>query len=371
MSGYRPVALTDATVSTAVDLSGTVTASFVCRDCTFKGDVNASGVTFDGTVDLSGSTFHGNVDFHESLFREPALFATPPARVTTFRRGADFELAQFVGLASFEQADFWRGPNFTLAHFASDAIFANASFACTEPGACGKATFERTYFVRAVFGGGLRRGHVQQPGVLRPIAIHPAGRFRSVVVFPVGELQLRPLPRRRQLREHHVRLQQDMRPDRGDSPVLCEFQYASVSGAGGLDFDFAKFNLPAQFDTLTSSGAITLADTTFTNESVVTPPSSKATTYYTVMTDLFTPNLVMAVDDVHAYVEPSDREYALQLIESSAQAQGDLGVANQALYARELVSRAIPGGSARWMSSSIAAWRDTSCGLSTRSWRCS
>ena len=63
------------------------------------------------------------------------------------------------------------------------------------------------------------------------------------------------------------------------------------------------------------------------------------------MTQLFTPNLVMAVNDVHAYVEPSDREYVLQLIESGAQAEGDLGVANQALYARrELVSQSYP----RW-----------------------
>jgi uncharacterized protein YjbI with pentapeptide repeats len=311
-----PVTLTDTKVNVTLDLSplGSVRWPFVCRSCTFYGGMSATGVVFERTVDLSGTIVRGDVDFEQATFRGPALFGTPPAlptHNTLFGGGVDFQLARFEELVTFERATFMRGADFTLARFGADAIFAEADFK-------GPAIFERSLFSTADF----------RQDRFRAGADFERTRFAGRADFGQSLFE-----RTADFREARFAGDASFRGAFfvGDGTSLYSATFEGTTSAGSLNFSFATLASQATFAGMTAAAAISFADATLPPEPVL------------VMNEMAARDLFVAVPDVLHSVQPTDQQPVLGLLEATAQGRGDLGVANDALYAkRVLISRGYP-----------------------------
>jgi Pentapeptide repeats (9 copies) len=311
-----PVALTNTQVNGTLDLSalGSVRWPFVCRGCTFYGGVKATGVVFERTFDLSGTIVRGDVDFRQASFRGPALFGTPPAlptHNTLFSGDADFRLARFEELVTFERATFTRGADFTLARFGTDAIFAETDFK-------GPALFERSLFSTADF----RQGKFRAGGDFERTRFAGRAEFGQSLSVQTADF-----------REARFAADASFRGAIfvGGGTSLYSATFEGTSSGGSLNFSFATLASQATFARMTAAASISFADATLPSEPVL------------VMSEMAARELFIAVPDVLHSVQPSDQQPVLGLLETTAQRRGDLGVANDALYSkRVLISRHYP-----------------------------
>jgi len=299
----QPVVLQNVRISGTLDLRplGVIRHQFVCRDCLFQADLIGAGVIFDRTLDLSGSRITGAVRMQEARFLGPLLFGAPPGdRGTEFAGSADFRLATLEDLVTFEGATFERSANFTLARFATDAVFTHARFHSA-------ATFER-----AAFGTGVdfRLAHFDRGAGFAGARFAGNAEFSSATFTRQATFDLAQFAR--------DGIFFGTRFFGADSRFAAHFERATAGGT--LDFSNAIIGAPAWFRGMTAADAISFARAVL--------PDNRSL----VLTDLAAHNLYLCAACVLRSVQPYDEASALQLIESSAKARGDLGTANSADY---------------------------------------
>ena len=229
---------------------------------------------------------------------------------------ATFELARFGQLVSFERASFGKGANFTLARFAADATFESAAFGSDDAAA-------PAVFTRAAFGA---------PADFRAVMFHGRADFAEARFAQRVDFSQTSYDRTAYFRDDRFAGDADYRfasfgfHDIPSRPYSATFEFAT--SAGSFDFGSTVFQGKATFNNMTSSGAISFAD------AILRPGLDL------VMTGMEAMNLFIAVPAVLQSVQPVDRKPVLALLERTAQARDDLGVANDALYARRvLISR--------------------------------
>jgi len=301
----------DARFGGPVDLSGsTVDGELDLSDATFARGLQARNATFDGIVDLRNSVVTGATDLTGATFRGPALFGEPPdPSRSSFGGASNFTLTTFEQLATFEDATFGGATTFTLARFERDGVFAGCTSAhdatftrvtFSGPSDFDNFTFERgADFTAAAFDGPSDFGQAKFYGP----ATFDDSRFGTEASF-VGASFFRKVS-----------------AGEADS-------FQSLNATQGLDFALAEFDRGTLFNYASSAPVTSFARATFG------PHAS-----FIVSNASFV-GLDMSVAAIVRYVldnNERDREHMLNVLESSATARGDLGAANNAHYARQVL----------------------------------
>jgi uncharacterized protein YjbI with pentapeptide repeats len=303
-----PVGLRGVTIRGTLDLRplGTVEHPFACRNCRLEGDLIGSGVVFARTLDLSGSQITGAVKMQGARFREPVLLGSPPAPgATQFGGKVDFSLAKFDDFVTFEEARFSKGADFVYTRFGGEAIFTYGTFAAT-------ASFDRAWFTsgtdfryavfrtRSSFVSSELRGSADFSNAqfLREVDLHLARFDGDGSFYGTGFLG-------------------------SDSDWSATFEGVTVGGS--VNFGFSSFRNDAEFSRMTGR-RVSFEDAQF-------PPRPSV-----VMADFSAIDLRMSVGTVLQSMQHDERRAILRLIERSAKSRGDLGTANDAHYAQEVLT---------------------------------
>jgi hypothetical protein len=337
------VTLVGARVHGNLDLSHrTIRYRFSCRDCIFDGDINAAKTVFVHAIDLGETTVHGNVempgatfkgalradgstydglfdlrecvvrgpaDMSAATFRGPALFGIPPPGRPSFTRPVDFSLTTFAQLATFEAATFASSASFTLARFEGESIFAGGE-------SDGPATYIRTVFAGlADFSGRIFTNR----------ATFQSAEFRQEADFSQAEFDDTVDFRKSRFSSGGSFLGAQFLNAEGSER---ENNFQRLRTAGTLDFGLALFDRPANFAQSTSTGTLSFRDATLDIHDALN------------LDDVSVGSLTMSVNSARIAVHDGaarDREEVLGMIESSAKAVGNLGLANDAHYQRQVL----------------------------------
>jgi uncharacterized protein YjbI with pentapeptide repeats len=286
-----------------VDLSGSEVAGTVqLAGATFMRNLLGAGATFGGIVDLRGSHVVGQVDMSEAHFKGPVLASAG----ATFDGAVDFSLATFSNLVSFKTATFNRAARFGLAWFGGDAVFAGGTSA-------GGAVFARASFQGSTdfhaftfdkspitFEGAFFKGHSDFSDVCFAQVSFNRARFGDGATFAAATF---------------AKVPPSVRPD----------TFGDVESDGDLNFSFAEIHTPIDFETSDIKGTLSFGD--------VTADIDQGLHFLHVTAGAFEMSVGLAL----AAVNSEDQRSVLALIESSAKARGDLGTANDAHYARQVL----------------------------------
>jgi len=303
------VELQGVTIRGTLDLRplGTVEHRLECRSCRLEGNLVGFGVVFARTLDLSGSQITGAVKMQGAEFREPVLLGSPPASsATQFEGKVDFSLAKFDDFVTFEGARLQKDADFVYTRFGSEAIFTYGMF---DAG----ASFDRAWFTS---------GSDFRDAVFRTRSSFVSSEFRGSTDFSKARF----------MREVDLSL---ARFD-GDGTFLgttfagfhseLAATFEGVTVAGSANFAFSSFWNDAEFSRMTARG-VSFEQAQFPQRSSV------------VMADFAAVDLRMNVGAVLRSVQhDADRRAILRQIEASAKARGDLGTANDAHYAQEVLA---------------------------------
>jgi uncharacterized protein YjbI with pentapeptide repeats len=301
-----PVSLNGVTIRGPLDLRplGTVEHGLACRSCRLEGELIGSGVVFARTLDLSGSQIAGAVKMQGARFREPVLLGSSPAPgPTQFEGKVDFSLAKFDDFVSFEEAGFSKGADFVYTRFGGEAIFTGGMF---EAG----ASFDRAWFTS---------GADFRYRLFRTRSSFASSEFRGSADFSDARF----------LREVDLSL---ARFDGDGSFYGTEFlgadsdwsaTFEGVTVLGSLNFGLSSFGNDAEFSSMTAR-TVSFEEAQFSRS--------------IVMAGFSAVDLRMNVDTVVRSVHHDERRAILRLIEGSAKARGDLGTANDAHYAQEVLA---------------------------------
>jgi uncharacterized protein YjbI with pentapeptide repeats len=283
---------------------GTVEHRLECRYCRLEGDLIGSGVVFARTLDLSGSEISGDVRMQGAQFREPVLLGSPPARdATQFEGKVDFSLAKFDDFATFEEAQFSKDADFVYTRFGGEAIFTHGAFNAG-------ARFGRAWFTS---GTDFRYRHFNGRSSF------VSSNFRGSADF--GNAQF--------FREVDLHLAQF---DGDGSFYLTEFRgpawsarFDGVTVGGSVNLGFSRYWGVAEFSRMTAR-RVSFEGAHFARGQSVG------------MEDFSAVDLRMGVDTVLRSVQHDARRAILRQIEASAKIRGDLGTANDAHYAQEVLA---------------------------------
>ena len=288
-----------------------VAGPFRCRRCILEGRLLAADATFHRTVDLSGSQLRATANFEGATFFGPAVFGRGPGPgdFATFSDEANFAYATFDELATFQSVRFEHGAEFSLARFQGDAAFSEARFFGQD-----------VFFYSTQFSGEARFDQA---------AFEPKASFRRAAFGGPADFSQARFGQTAGFSESHFA--------QGGTFLGAEFRSACpvravsfehVLATKALDFTAARFAGPAVFTSVSAEG-LNFADTQFsggrTQTKMCHPARGVALRGGTVG------DLVMAVDSATANVTDVPRT-ALERIEASAKARGDLRVANDAHY---------------------------------------
>jgi uncharacterized protein YjbI with pentapeptide repeats len=282
------------TVSSDVDLSGkSITHQLICRGC-----------TFNGTVDLRGSTIAGAADFSKATFKAPALFGSPTStKGVRFNGSADFSVASFGGLVTFENSVFARVANFKFTTYAASATFAHDSMHLpaffNRSEFHGTTDFSNDSFHRAIEFGGTE---FSAPVDFRSTFFGDWAFFRETR-FDKGATFL-----------------EAQFPD-----VASTSSFVGAQSGGDLDFAFSTIARRIDFSNMVALGALSFREAKLTKDRGVTFQNVSVT------------SLDLDVGSAVRVIASPDLSSVLGLIESSAKARGDLGVANDAHYERKVL----------------------------------
>jgi uncharacterized protein YjbI with pentapeptide repeats len=316
LGGTRPVFREGAEIKGFVDLRGVgdVKVPFVCRACTFTQGLRAPHVRFERTVDLSNSTI-GEADLEGARFNEALLLGG----ATIARRG-DFKFAAFLDLTDFAGASFGRDADFSSTRFEALARFSAATFSATTTFAASRfgreALFSRATFLKeAIFDGAVfgrvtdfRGANFMGPAffltadfggradfsraTMGADARFDDARFAADALFIGTAFDPRPAP-------------------------SASFESASVLGRP--DFTAAVLSGITTLLRL-SAGSLLFTDTTFTRTSVL------------YMDEVSVAAFELSLDDIGRIATQGNQERALDSIEATAKATGDISLANDARY---------------------------------------
>lgn len=305
--------------------SNRVREAFVCRGCTFNGNVYASYARFARGIDLSGSTVKGEVHLENSVFSGPALFSgakfgnTINGSFATFHDIADFEDVEFCCRADFKSAHFGGAARYGGAIFGLASIFHAARFdkqASFERGSfAGPVDFSATTFGdvadfrQAAFGASKNRQCEKTvcftDAVLRGPADFSDAVFSPPAVFGDAKFAM-DVSFRRAVFDSSVSF----------APSVS---FAQTTIGGRLDLSTAKVNGLAQLKSL-SVKELVLRDTVFGAGSKLGAEA------------LLIGDLVASLDAINLVPEDTNRAPLLRVLESSARARGNLGLANDAHF---------------------------------------
>jgi uncharacterized protein YjbI with pentapeptide repeats len=340
----RPVVLQGATITGDLDLRRKRVHGFSCHDCRFGGSLLAVGARVSGKLDLTGSEIGGDVDLRDARlagdflalratlnglmdlrgatlqgaelsrtrFQAPLLAGDDISSPTTFGGPADFALADFSSRVTFENAVF-KSANFRFATFAADAIFANAHAV--------DATFARAIFRGAsdFSGCSFDRAATFQGADFEGPADFSLASFGGDVSFDQSRLAQGATFVAAAFTEPAQATGKEANPGQPTPVDLSHFASRS-----DLDFSFAEFDRPLIFTNVLVAGTLSFSNAIFA--------VSKGVSFDRVSAQ----NLEMSVGDtLRAVRSPTQRQAVLSEIEASAKEHGNLGLANDALYARQ------------------------------------
>jgi pentapeptide repeat protein len=299
--------------------------AITCTDCTFDGNVASRGPDVRGPVDLAGSTFEGIVDFRGvhfgqafdvegATFRAPALFgppakpmlSDPPHGHTEFAGTADFSLARFAQVATFDRAWFDQRTDFRFARFGTDTVFSYASVS-------GAIAFDRAAFAgSAEFAGATFDGPGSFAGVeLNGPVDFSLANFEGHAIFDYAHF------------------------GRDAAFLYTSFDgggsFVGIDAAGGLDFAHSTITETMDFDNARSARTVSFADAEFDPHGTLT------------LNDASLGGLLLGVHALLQHVDPlvlGNRKQDLSLLDATARARDDLGLANDAHYNREVLHSA-------------------------------
>lgn len=295
---------------------GTVAHPFRCRGCIFSGSIEATDVVFQGIVDLSGTTLKGALVLTGARLEAPFIFDSTHDRWSEIHGRADLKLVKFSDFASLDGARLLGPIDFTSAQFSRGASFAETEF-FTE------AFFDRVQFgSMASFAGasteGLRMGRATfaGPAVFRQHIFHAdadftGATFQGQANFTLAEFEGKAL-------FDSVSFEQ------GASFRLASVLSASFRSSqaqGPLIFDGAVFVNGASLAGLSVLGLLSL-------QSLHVPTARLELDELSASTLLLD---VSTVDQVRGVVV---QQKVLSQVEKSAEATGDLSLANDARFHR-------------------------------------
>lgn len=312
-----------------IDLAGsTIAGKFDLAHAILNRGLDASDVRFDGIVDLRGAHIHHAADFSGSSFAAPALFGEATKRYS-FYGSADFSLASFEQLASFEKVHFGSASDFTLASFHADAVFSDGHTR-------GSAFFVRTIFDGATdfssyrfdgpahFGGAQFRSAANFTQTLfRQRTSFLAADFQQTADFSQATFNLPTSFRRAHFDAGASFFSAEFLDD--DLPGVMD-SFEQMHSSGTVDFSLADMERPTNFAE-SSAASVAFASTSL--------PSAGVVVY-----DISWKSVQMSVGDALTAVRENsghDREGLLALLESSAKSQNDLSTANAAHYQRQVL----------------------------------
>jgi uncharacterized protein YjbI with pentapeptide repeats len=346
----RPVELDGVTIVGDLDLQPVDTAHRVirCTNCTFEGSVRASNVIFERVVDLSGSSIAGRLDFDGAIFRDTFLMRRTALRSASVGGPTSFSLAAFRGRASFEGVQLTGDADFRVAQFLGDASFGDADFGA-------EARFDSAIFSgQAQFSSSPAGGDVTAPDVLpSPCSTATRGAFGGPLSMAAVTFA-----------------------QKADFRQRCFGGPATFTGAtfGAADFTLAVFLGTADFDDSSIEGVASFRVTTFEDSLsfqhvVLGGPTDFEAAILLGPTELFgtsaadslsldkiTTAAPLELDKVRANGFEMDlalldqvegepvREDVLTMVEASARARGDLGLANEAAFQRAEMQTARAAG---------------------------
>ena len=309
----------DVVVEGELDLRplGTVTRPFRCRECTFSGTIDATDVVFQGVIDLSGATLEGALLLTGARLEAPFLLDATPARRSEIHGRTDLRLVRFSDFASLDGARL-RGPiDVTSAQFSGGVSFAESEF-LTE------AFFDRVQFGSMTsFAGasteGLRMGRATFAGP----AVFRQHTFHADAVFTGATFQG---PANFTLTEFEGQALFDSASfERGASFRLASASSASFRSAearGPLILDGAVFINGASLAGLTALDLLSLRSLRTLEENGLELDQLSASTLFLD---------VPTVDQIRGVAVQQE---VLSLLEKSAEATGNLPLANDARFRR-------------------------------------
>jgi hypothetical protein len=320
----------DVVVQGELDLRplGTVALPFRCRGCTFSGTVDATDVVFQRVVDLSGSIVRGALLLTGAQFRGPFLLDETPGRRSEIHGPANLQLATFsdvasadgarvLGPADFTSAQFLRGASFAETEFGAEALFDRAQFGAATSFADGSS--RGLSMGRATFAG---------PAVFRQHTFHADAdftgtAFQGPVNFTLAEFERKALF-------------DSVSFDRGAT-------FRLVSAASG-SFRSAQARGPLIFDGAVFVQGVSLAELSVTD--LLSLRSIHVVANNGLELDqLAAATLLLDVPTVDQVRGIAVQQEMLGLLEKSAEAAGDLPLANDARFQR-LTSEASRSGPA-------------------------
>jgi uncharacterized protein YjbI with pentapeptide repeats len=324
LEGPRPVFREGTEIKGFVDLRGVgnVKVPFVCRGCTFTRGLRAPHVRFERTVDLGGSTI-GRADLEGARFSEALLLGG-----ATISGRADFAFAAFLDLADFAGAAFGPGSDFSSTRFEALARFSGATFSGMTTFAASRfgreALFPRATFLKdATFEGALFGRVTDFRGAM----------FMGPALFLTADFGGR-TDFSRATMDADARFDDARFADDAlfvgtvfDPKPQPSVSLEGASVAGRVDFTAAFLHGITQLLKL-SAGSLVFTDTSFARTSVLHMDQVSAT------------ELELSLDDIERIAERDDQERALERIEATAKATGNISLANDARYRlQEIASR--------------------------------
>lgn len=371
ISAGESIEYTGMTVDGDVDLRPVlaVTQPVRCRDCRFTGAFNAADVLFERIVDFSGSTIEGPLVLQGAMFNGPFLLQSTgrngadgleatssltadgnavvkdPATLSlaTFGDIARFDGARFEELTDFTSAKFRGRASFIRAHFATDAVFDGVSFDDTTSFASGSFSGHLRFRGSALRGAAtFREGQFQGPANFSTSVFQDQADFKSTVfkdeaVFEDvtfhGGATFHALTTHEKASFDGSTVDGPL--DLQDASLKQGVSLFSVSVSGILDLDDVLVLAPPPTTTPTPGAAATREeaplrlDPRFVEGLLMCRTKSPSESPSTCL-----PAMVSKIAGAH-----TSRD-VLTLLESTAEAQGNLALANAARF--ELLS--IEGG---------------------------
>ncbi len=336
----KPVELDGATITGDVDLRPVDTVARVvrCTNCTFAGSILASNTIFNRVVDLSGATIAGAALFDGAVFRDAFLMRETTARPAAIDGLASFTLAAFNGRASFEGIRFASDADFRVAQFLADASFADAEV--DGAGRFDGALFDgRAWFSGSPAGDVAPSGPVTQsgcPGTVRGVFVGPTS-FTSVAFSDKVDFRQRCFGADAAFDgatfgavDFSLAIFRD-RATFDDASVDGAASFRVVQVFGDLSFQHVVLRGPATFEAAILHGKVQLAGTSASDSLSLDGVKVGSTLG---LNKVQANGFEMDLDKLGSVPGGPVREAVLAMVESSARARGDLGLANEAEFQR-------------------------------------
>ena len=314
--GDLDVDVTGLTVTGPVDLTTLrdIDRPLRCLSCTFEGPISAADVVFTSIVELVDATFKGAVDARGAIFQRSSVFDG-----ASFNDGLNLAGAQFDALASFVGTDIAGTANFDRAVLGGRAVFTGSPLdagagvggpcAATQGAFAGRASFR---------GSSFRDAALFRQRCFADSATFEGASFAAAADFTLST--------------HHGATSFERVAFGADGSFnIARFigpvSFVAASLAGKLDFDRAEFGSDATFSSLSGSGSLVL-------DGIIVPEGADRPLRLASVT---LDGLAMELDRVRFIRGPTVQREVLELLESTARARGDTGVANNAHF--ELLTR--------------------------------